>query len=358
MMAFNTNLASGMFRDVIGMYNNYQMQEEMYSCRDVPPRLINVHPRGIPVFHWQRIDDIQKSTSPVVAVDMLGESLCIRAHLDKCPQDRQYLLWANGCWDQNLDLGFEYRLITCNMLMYLARDASDHMHGHNFFVDKKYFYEGVKPNLFCCLIGTERLERSLLVQSIKSELNYQNYILNYNGVELGRPSRHLDVKYDFSNFDPYRPAVLSKNHYNSLGWTLPLKLFNTSRFNLVVETSQIPGDHHVTEKTLRPLIIGQPFVVYASPGHLKNLRSLGFRTFHDLWDEGYDDIENYALRVSTLVDLLNDLKNFNWVAHQDELKAITNHNQLVLTNIGHTLAAREMRDMQHTLDNCPWIPRQ
>jgi hypothetical protein len=44
-----------------------------------------------------------------------------------------------------------------------------------------------------------------------------------------------------------------------------------------------------TEKLWRCIAACRPFIIVGSQYYLKNLRRLGFRTFSDFWDEGYDD---------------------------------------------------------------------
>ena len=66
---------------------------------------------------------------------------------------------------------------------------------------------------------------------------------------------------------------------------------------------------HLTEKTLRPIACGHPFVVLAGPGTLKYLRTHGFKTFHPFIDESYDDITDDTLRMSMVVEEMNRINN-------------------------------------------------
>lgn len=49
-----------------------------------------------------------------------------------------------------------------------------------------------------------------------------------------------------------------------------------------------------TEKTVRPLTAGKPIMVYGPRGFLGRLRDLGFKTWDDLWDESYDELEGIS----------------------------------------------------------------
>lgn len=70
-----------------------------------------------------------------------------------------------------------------------------------------------------------------------------------------------------------------------------------------------------TEKTVRPLIAGKPIMVYGPRGFLSQLRDLGFKTWNDLWDESYDELEGIsrwiAMRsqISRLANCLDSVPN-------------------------------------------------
>ena len=71
-----------------------------------------------------------------------------------------------------------------------------------------------------------------------------------------------------------------------------LSLFNEaaeSLLYLVTETVATGRRLHLTEKTFKPICLRMPFMIVGTRGSLRYLRSYGFRTFGDLWDESYDD---------------------------------------------------------------------
>ncbi len=45
----------------------------------------------------------------------------------------------------------------------------------------------------------------------------------------------------------------------------------------------------ITEKALKPLLNGHPFIVFGNPGSLALIKALGFATFPELVDESYDE---------------------------------------------------------------------
>ena len=64
---------------------------------------------------------------------------------------------------------------------------------------------------------------------------------------------------------------------------------------------------HFTEKVFKPVVLHQPFVVLQAPGSLAYLRSYGFKTFGDWWDESYDTIEDPKERMQAIADIVNSI---------------------------------------------------
>jgi hypothetical protein len=70
---------------------------------------------------------------------------------------------------------------------------------------------------------------------------------------------------------------------------------------VVLETLFDDDRWHLTEKTLRPIACGKPFLLMATPGSLQYLRDYGFETFADVIDESYDTIANSQDRLNAVV---------------------------------------------------------
>jgi len=80
---------------------------------------------------------------------------------------------------------------------------------------------------------------------------------------------------------------------------------------LVTETVATGRRHHLTEKTFKPIALGMPFVIVGTQGSLKYLRSYGFKTFGDIWDESYDNEANDQLRYEKIAALLKRLDSMD-----------------------------------------------
>ena len=98
-----------------------------------------------------------------------------------------------------------------------------------------------------------------------------------------------------------------------------LSLFDQSAESLlylVTETVATGRRHHLTEKTFKPIALGMPFVIVGTRGSLEYLRSYGFRTFGDIWDESYD-LANDDVRIERIAELLKSLDALSIEAKQD-----------------------------------------
>jgi hypothetical protein len=80
--------------------------------------------------------------------------------------------------------------------------------------------------------------------------------------------------------------------------------FNHTAISVVLETV-FDQRIHLTEKVLRAIACGHPFILAAGPGSLQLLRSYGFHTFHDYINEDYDTITDPALRLQAIVKEMN-----------------------------------------------------
>jgi hypothetical protein len=100
------------------------------------------------------------------------------------------------------------------------------------------------------------------------------------------------------------PALGAYQRYFNPEW------YNDTYFSLVIETGTGGAnntDMFVTEKTFKPISFQQPFMVFGYPGTLAHLRTLGFETFENLFDESYDNEKNHYQRLQLIK---NNVKNF------------------------------------------------
>jgi hypothetical protein len=89
--------------------------------------------------------------------------------------------------------------------------------------------------------------------------------------------------------------------------TYKKEIFLDSCINIVTETSFIDNELFLSEKILKPILMYQPFIVLGPSKILSHLKSYGFKTFGELWNEEYDDVEDFKQRLEIVLKLINKL---------------------------------------------------
>jgi len=92
---------------------------------------------------------------------------------------------------------------------------------------------------------------------------------------------------------------------------------------------------YVDEKIWRPMAMMTPFIVQGPKDFYHNIRKLGFRTFHDFWDEGYSE-DHADSHTRAIIEILNDLshKNLAELSHMyRSMLPILEHNRKILKSL-------------------------
>lgn len=290
---------------------------------------------GIHCLHYTNIDAINSCQFPVVAINALVEGLHSKDYFDLYDTSKHYIIFCNSQWDKNLvKLNFSYDLVYYYFFLFEYADEYFSPSRFSFYFDKFYKFEEQKPSLFCATIGTTRSQRTYVVNEILSKVNVKNFFLKYSGKDLGSQSQYLDTMVPTNRvFDSYRYVI--PEHYFTISNTIPIDLYNQCYFKLIIESDiDLENDFFMTEKTVKALIAGIPFVLMGTQYFLANLRNLGFKTFDKIWDESYDIIPNYQDRVNAIVNLINSLAKFDWKQNKDKLKSIAEYNYRHFANLG------------------------
>jgi hypothetical protein len=90
--------------------------------------------------------------------------------------------------------------------------------------------------------------------------------------------------------------------------------YNSTDFEVVLETLFEDTRNHLTEKSLRPIACKQPFILAGTPGSLEYLKSYGFKTFSEVVDESYDTVQDHYQRMLAIIKVMETIKN--WTAEE------------------------------------------
>jgi hypothetical protein len=320
--------------NLINWYTVWKDAQNFEKNSNDPPMIVN-DSSGYSCFHYKDIDSINQCKDSIVVIDCLTEGLHSKDSFEQYRKDHHYIIFSNGNWNiDRWDLKISYTLIWYPYFLFDMVDTYNTPTRFSYHLSKEYIYDYPKPLSFSCIIGNVRSERDLLVKKILSKFDSNRFILRYSGKDFGVSSDKFDlINFAPGEFDPF--IKLSEKYYYIVMNTMPVKLYNQSYFNLIVETDvNFPDSFFLTEKTIKFLISGQPFVVVSNPDHLKNLKEIGFRTFDHLWDESYDSIQDFESRIDAIIKLCEYLStDFDWQSNRNQLEEIKKHNRFVFQNL-------------------------
>lgn len=304
----------------------------------------------IETFSYSDVENINKVNDSVVFIDCLTESVVHSVEfLKQYNKSNFYIVFSSGLLNkEKYNIGINF--INLNYYLYLQNiiQFSSSVYNENYYYSKEYKFDYPKNNIFVSTTGSERKERDYLIDNLIKKINYNNFILKYQGKNLGK------------NFDQYDSYIMNHDNFNAyntilgdgvtLSSIVPTKLYNQAYFNLVVESDiDYPYSFFPTEKISKALLTGIPFVVYSTPNFLQNLRSLGFKTYNEFWNEDYDLEVDYTKRADKIVDLINELEHFDWQANKEKLQQIANHNAALMLKNNNMIIV-QFEEIRKTLE--------
>lgn len=77
--------------------------------------------------------------------------------------------------------------------------------------------------------------------------------------------------------------------------------------DIVNETRYAQPTANFSEKVFQAIQYMKPFILVAPPKTLEYIRSMGYKTFSEFWDESYDDELDHGERLAKIFDLINQI---------------------------------------------------
>ena len=129
------------------------------------------------------------------------------------------------------------------------------------------------------------------------------------------------------NIDEYFQVNTVPSHYSA---NFDIADYDSTDIEIVLETLFDDQRLQLTEKSLRPIACGQPFVLAGPYGSLEYLKKYGFETFADVWDESYDIIQDSYQRLFAIANLMKNIDSWDLETRSTKMsraKAIAEHNR-------------------------------
>jgi hypothetical protein len=181
------------------------------------------------------------------------------------------------------------------------------------------------------------LDRSLWTMLDSSPVACKNLALWSGDINLMTeitPVQHLPSQYEYAQYQ--RPCIDTKQHFikqqlfgNTWGEVyLQTESYRDTYFSVVTETVFGESDYSFrTEKIVKPLAMGHPWIAVANHGYYRDLHNLGFRTFGHAIDESFDLIDSPQDRADRIVDVVKDLCRQDLASFLESCYNICKYNQ-------------------------------
>jgi hypothetical protein len=242
---------------------------------------------------------------------------------------------------------WSHALIAQDWFRYAHHDPVLEHRGYNFDQDFLIYnraWGGTRE--YRLLFAQLLIEHDLVARSFTSfaainhSVHYQDHV--FVNPEFSISNRDLHKHIQPNTHDSAASADYCNHNYAQTGIEVVLEtLFDDSRW-------------HLTEKTLRPIACGKPFILAATPGSLQYLRKYGFQTFGNLIDESYDQITHAPTRLRAIIQEMERIADLDTnarhqlyqqmhkIAKQNKHHFFTNLQQQVMSeyieNINHAVA--------------------
>lgn len=284
-------------------------------------------------FELENTNNIKFNDINIVIIETLRQ-LYVLCDNNKLDFTKKYIILSESFWDIN---EHKFTKLTYE-LIYVPFDLTDfqsrltNRSSLYFYLNDLNLLDSYNPSYdFLCLVGRSKDWRNKFVKKLQ-EIDLSNTLTSYYGKCLGNTELlNIDIDYDrdssIEEFEKkfYKPIKIKDFDFNyNLSHFTKMELYYKTKFSLIVETEAKLTEYHITEKTLKCLILGHPFVVVSSFRYLKFLRSMGFKTYDSIIDESYDEIENLDFRINKIIEIVKNLKNIKF--NINTLRDIQNHN--------------------------------
>ncbi len=195
---------------------------------------------------------------------------------------------------------------------------------------------------FTCLIRADKAWRKIYASYLYNLDVIDQGFFSYTGYKYKTSHKGVDDLDQWNGYDdtlptdilsfemktPFYCDNLSDAEHNNHK-LIDHKFYNQSYFNFVVETHFDNDTIFLTEKTFKPILNLQPFIIIGNPGSLQLLKDLGYKTFESVIKEDYDKIVNHKDRMSQLLKSSFDLCG---LSHKHHIRIQTILSDLLMFN--------------------------
>ena len=196
-----------------------------------------------------------------------------------------------------------------------------------------------------------------LVYTLQGMCSYDDNLTWDNGQIVGIDDLPSKVKLKLSKLDLNVSTVnISDPNKSANDHSVDHIAYTDSYMNIVTETSCKLTTPFFSEKTIKPLVSGQLFLMAGDQHSIKSLRALGFETFdHALNNHNYDNFFTYKQRIDSMVNLIDSVYENVESIYFDNIQAIQHNQEYVLSDLFRDRCLKSLLDLD-VIDNLNLIP--
>jgi hypothetical protein len=237
---------------------------------------------------------------------------------------------------------------------------------------EEIFSKTNKPYKFLFLNGRLRPHRKYLIDGLRDNqlLDHALWTNLGSSVEMAftsalqtnqlEPIRLLPPEYEIERAVPNMQSAYShsfcKHHLFGNTWGDAIvnpACYTDTWFSVVTETIFDYPHTFRTEKIWKPILMAHPFVVAANSGYLRDLKNAGFRTFGQLIDESYDQIDCPSTRMDRIIATVGSILHTGAADFWAAARNICKYNQQHLIEHNRQERAHLPHNLEKYLDERP-----
>jgi len=206
-------------------------------------------------------------------------------------------------------------------------------YNHSFLLipwkERSFKYRLFSPNN---IVGGNRSHRLFLLSEMDQRDLVRNNLISF---PLRCPYESKNVKdlfeqYGLPTLKIQLPLIIDTQD-NHAGHSHRIDFWDQAQScfcHVVTETVYDSTRLHLTEKTFKPIVLQQPFMLVAPKGSLDYLKGYGFQTFDTLWSEDYDRASDFD-RIKMIAKNLETVNSWTSAELEDakyQAHKIVKHN--------------------------------
>ena len=289
---------------------------------------------------------------PVNVQHQFGDAISTEAIVHYSTQDKKPMFFTSNVFCNELKEQFDPYIFTCSPSIY-----SEYYKDYDLLIADQ-----IPTKDFCCFINRmdpsrqgwfyQLIRRKLLPDGFVSFNMETKRLIEFKDLA---PEQVFEKQYQkyMTIFESEHTIAKSIVPYRNFDKDADLDdVIMQSKFNIVLETYASNNNQIVfTEKIIRSLRLPRPWLLYGAQNAVALLREWGFDVLDDFVDhDRYDCLDFDIDRQTVILDMAQEMQNFDTEKHWDRLKTASDHNLELLKYWKKNMPNLLAQDIEKMLD--------